>query len=462
MAFDFTNPYGMPNLGPVTPQPQPTQTPNPMGGGKNDKLALMLYALGGALKGDKNFVQNTMQLQNIQDAKKREKEMKENWQKALGNLEGSINPTLLELARVVGPEKGAGLVASGLSTGTKDSVERFSIFSNKAGRVIGSVLKTDAEGIAAVQADPDKQIAPLSAPSGEKAGSIEILQMVDANDNFIRNITERDFVKEQQAGTLPKDAKLTRLPTDTKTAQTKTLTKSSDIFISPEIKPYEKQYDATIQLVNAIQSTADKMYEEPTAALAAGGLFQFVDALEQNVSAVIGEYAKQNPDVNADYNQQQQSGTFIAHDTKRDFGERIKEISGGNAVLESKIRDLAYLFAASRGQEGRGLSDKDYENALNIVSGGVGAKGRIQVLEEVANRISGDVTLALENQKARLNYRSNLMPERQEDFNKYVTEIESIFATPIPTFVNPYMQQQIPATQTTGGPKIIKRTLPTP
>jgi len=329
------------------------------------------------------------------------------------------------------------------------SVERFSIYSNKAGRVIGTVLKTDAEGIAAVQADPDKQIVPLSAPSGEKAGSIEILQMVDANDNFIRNITERDFVKEQQAGTLPKDAKLTRLPTDTKTAQTKTLTKSSDIFISPEIKPYEKQYDATIQLVNAIQSTADKMYEEPTAALAAGGLFQFVDALEQNVSAVIGEYAKQNPDVNADYNQQQQSGTFIAHDTKRDFGERIKEISGGNAVLESKIRDLAYLFAASRGQEGRGLSDKDYENALNIVSGGVGAKGRIQVLEEVANRISGDVTLALENQKARLNYRSNLMPERQEDFNKYVTEIESIFATPIPTFVNPYMQQQIPATQTT-------------
>lgn len=342
------------------------------------------------------------------------------------------------------------------------SVERFSIYSNKAGRTVGTVLKTDTQKIAAIQADPDLQIVPLSAPSREKDGSIEILQMVDANDNFIRNITERDFVKEQQAGTLPKDAKLTRLPTDTKTAQTKNLTKSSDIFISPEIKPYEKQYDATIQLVNAIQSTADKMYEEPTAALAAGGLFQFVDALEQNVSAVIGEYAKQNPDVNADYNQQQQSGTFIAHDTKRDFGERIKEISGGNAVLESKIRDLAYLFAASRGQEGRGLSDKDYENALNIVSGGVGAKGRIQVLEEVANRISGDVTLALENQKARLNYRSNLMPERQEDFNKYVTEIESIFATPIPTFVNPYMQQQIPATQTTGGPKIIKRTLPTP
>ena len=43
------------------------------------------------------------------------------------------------------------------------------------------------------------------------------------------------------------------------------------------------------------------------------------------------------------------------------------------------------------------------------------------------------------------------MPERQEDFNKYVTEIESIFATPIPTFVNPYIQQQTSTTQTTDG-----------
>lgn len=124
MVYDFTNPYGMvnsqPNIGTITPQPQ--QTPNPMGGmsgGKNDKLSLMLYALGGALKGDKNFVQSTMQLQQMQEGKKREKEMKENWEKALGNLQGSINPALFELAKVLGPEKGAGIVASGLPKATK-------------------------------------------------------------------------------------------------------------------------------------------------------------------------------------------------------------------------------------------------------------------------------------------------------------------------------------------------------
>ncbi len=111
LSTDSLVPYGnqmIPNTVVTAPRLKPK------GDGKNDKLALMLYALGGALKGDKNFVENTMKLQQMQEGKKREKEMKENWQKALGNLEGSVNPTLVELARVVGPEKGAGLIASGL------------------------------------------------------------------------------------------------------------------------------------------------------------------------------------------------------------------------------------------------------------------------------------------------------------------------------------------------------------
>lgn len=119
MVLDLKNPFGLVQSQPqlnlpstITPITPPTQKPTI--GNKNQQLGSMLYALGGALRGDKNFVENTMQLQNIQDAKKREKEMKENWQKALGNLEGSVNPTLVELARVVGPEKGAGLIASGI------------------------------------------------------------------------------------------------------------------------------------------------------------------------------------------------------------------------------------------------------------------------------------------------------------------------------------------------------------
>lgn len=125
MAFNFTNPYGMvssqPNIGPITPQPGGT-TPNPMGGGKNDRLALMLYALGGALKGDKNFMQNTLAFQQMQEGKKKQKELEENWKNALDKIkkQGIVNPTLISLAELLPPEQGTKLVAGGIPEIGKD------------------------------------------------------------------------------------------------------------------------------------------------------------------------------------------------------------------------------------------------------------------------------------------------------------------------------------------------------
>ena len=44
-----------------------------------------------------------------------------------------------------------------------------------------------------------------------------------------------------------------------------------------------------------------------------------------------------------------------------------------------------------RGQAGRGLSDRDFQNALDIVSGGVGKEGKIAVISDVANRINNEI-----------------------------------------------------------------------
>ncbi len=81
---------------------------------KNYQLGLMLYALGGALKGDKNFVENTIQLQQMRKSEKKEEEKEKAWEEALKNLEGKVNPSLMQLAEVVGYEEGATLVAKGL------------------------------------------------------------------------------------------------------------------------------------------------------------------------------------------------------------------------------------------------------------------------------------------------------------------------------------------------------------
>ena len=90
------------SIGKSTPTPTSTITPDPMGGSKNDKLSLMLYALGGALKGDKNFMQNTLALQQMQEGKKKEKEQKKNYQEFLKTI--PQDSPFYDLAKSIGYE----------------------------------------------------------------------------------------------------------------------------------------------------------------------------------------------------------------------------------------------------------------------------------------------------------------------------------------------------------------------
>lgn len=89
---------------PVTPPTQPsapTPTVDPKAG-RNQKLAMMLYALGGALKGDEDFVVKTLQLKEMQEGKKKEKEQKEAYDEFLKKLpEGSFK----DLTKALGYKK---------------------------------------------------------------------------------------------------------------------------------------------------------------------------------------------------------------------------------------------------------------------------------------------------------------------------------------------------------------------
>jgi hypothetical protein len=93
-----------------------TGNPDPLGGmsekldSKSQGLALMLYALGGALKGDKDFVQNTLALQQMQEGKKKQEAQKEAYQDFLKKYEGQIDQRITDFAKVLGPEKGSELL----------------------------------------------------------------------------------------------------------------------------------------------------------------------------------------------------------------------------------------------------------------------------------------------------------------------------------------------------------------
>jgi hypothetical protein len=88
-------------------QPQPPQTPQPQQpqapmSDKNQRLGLMLYALGGALRGDKDFVQNTLALQQMQEGKKKQEAQKKKYDEFLEKLDK--DSPLYDFAKAMGYE----------------------------------------------------------------------------------------------------------------------------------------------------------------------------------------------------------------------------------------------------------------------------------------------------------------------------------------------------------------------
>lgn len=99
----------MQTLGSTQPLQSPIGQP-PVAKSKNEKLAYMLYALGGALRGDKNFVQNTLALQQMEEGKKKKEAQKKAFDEFLGKYEGEIDSRITDFAKVLGPEKGSEIV----------------------------------------------------------------------------------------------------------------------------------------------------------------------------------------------------------------------------------------------------------------------------------------------------------------------------------------------------------------
>ena len=70
---------------------------------KNQQLGLMLHALGGALRGDENFVQNTMAIQTMQEGKKKKEERTKNYKEFLETLDPKS--PFYSLAKTMGADK---------------------------------------------------------------------------------------------------------------------------------------------------------------------------------------------------------------------------------------------------------------------------------------------------------------------------------------------------------------------
>lgn len=329
----------------------------------------------------------------------------------------------------------------------KTTFERFDVYNKETGQRVGSINKADANKINT----EEFSLGPFS--SGFEKKDKKVFQVIDANNNRVPGgiVTLSEFEERQKSGEYPKSHTIVDIPT------LQQAPKLTDIqLFSDTNKPYAARWEATDLLLNNLQGYADQLSKSDAAALTGvGSAANFVNGLIQNTTEFL--------DFASNETQSFYSNSIQNNDYKtvggRDFSARVKEVSNQFGINESRVRDLAYLFAAARGQEGRGLSDKDYENALKIVSGGVGAEGKIAVIEDTYNRLKDEVSGAVDKRIRLLESpeQKNLYPDRTKFFDIEVGQLRSLQqATPFGSFLNP-LTQQVPST--TSTPKRIRRPL---
>ena len=246
--------------------------------------------------------------------------------------------------------------------------------------------------------------------------SPEIFQLVGPKGNFVRNVTEEDFIQDgdnwEKLG-----YKLTALPKGTAAAP------SGSEVNQKAFDPFKQRYDAANQLITGLNNYAQTIADsEDLAALQSAGTFsQFIDGVIKTVDATT-DFLKTEKET-------EKYGAYLQNATStngNNFDEQIAKVSQQFGIQRSQIIDLAYQFAAVRGQAGRGLSDRDFQNALDIVSGGVGKEGKIAVISDVANRITNEINAQKESD---INFLTNLENEDLLKFYNALPELQ-IFQSP--------------------------------
>ena len=261
---------------------------------------------------------------------------------------------------------------------------------------------------------PDVKPTPTSS-------TIEPYELVDKNGKFVKNINEDDWFNNQES-LLENGYKLQRIPAGEKAAP------SFNSTGSEQFTGFETRYKVGAQLVNGLNNYADTIFKaDDVATLELGGsVSKFVDSVIQNISAGSGFLEAEK--LTDEYKSLLNDNVPTISKEGTNFNEKIAEVSSQYNIQKSQVIDLAYQFAGIRGQSGRGLSDKDFDNALRIISGGVGKQGRIDVIRDVATRVTSE-----------LNYEKDFALQYLQNLGDSDSEMKQYNALPsLPAFIDPY------------------------
>ena len=288
------------------------------------------------------------------------------------------------------------------------SQERFGVY-GADNTLIGTVLKGDQATIARIEQNPNQRVGQLRSPTIKSKSSVsDPLRTITMGGKVIKNVRDSELTSEE----------INKINQAGQVIQPLGFTEKFESNKDVNFEPIKKKYLATENIIVKTSELAQKFYDEPTSALAVGRGSQFVDSVIQNLDQGLNLISSAKD--KKSYQYMQKTSTSLSG---KDFSGAIKQASQTSGVAESRIRDLGYLFAAARGQEGRGLSDKDFENALKIVSGGVGAEGRAMVLQDVSNSLRDEF------------YRDVNFDIQTSENQAYVNRLEGL--PQLPAFVMP-------------------------
>jgi len=341
---------------------------------------------------------------------------------ALGNPIGSVSKQDLEKIEEINrdPTKFLGPLAAPPTkeTNGQTSFERVSIYDVNTKQPIGSILKTNLEKIAEYEKDPNYIIGPFAGLSKTNPPGIEIKELVDQNNIWLENITEEEWLRRKQAGLLQPGAKLQNLGTGTRAADSPTQQ------LDKQFDPIKEKFIAGQKLITGLSDTAKIIYDNPSIAnsLVSGGAkaYSFIESNVKGFDDLVNK-GKQSKVYDAVFKSKK------SYDSGKDWSQEIDDLVSATGITESRILDMAFALSASKGQEGKGLSDRDFQNAIDMLSKGFNAQQKIDLFKDIANRITTEFDIE-RDVYLRIN------PDLEDKFNRLGN---------FSPFVNPYVSPAV-------------------
>jgi hypothetical protein len=312
---------------------------------KNQQLGLMLHALGGALRGDKNFVQNTMAIQTMQEGKAKEKARIETLRKAVTDPEFAAKyPWAKDMYNLAGPDALSPIV-SGIASSYKPTTDK-SEFERNSQRLL-YIDSLDPSKLSQTQATEknilEQKIYGKSEPMAfynKDAIQVETIDSIEYQKDPKGILDRMEALGLHTAGTRPN-----LIPKGQESA----------------FGNIKDKYADTRKQLDVVNDLATIVYENKDAFTIAGGVADLF-----NTAKYQAESALTLSNLNKFQSSDPKGFERIDDLLDEKYAKQLDSISADRKVAKSIFYKLAYVTAKDLDPNGR-LSDNDVRAAMNVI-----------------------------------------------------------------------------------------------